>query len=409
MGSPLSNHSAGRTRRLVSVTLLGFSSGMPLALTGATLQAWMKSEKVDLSVIGLFSLVGLPYALKFIWAPLMDRFVPPFLGRRRGWILMAQLLLVVSIASIAFVHPAVAPAVTAALALLVCFFSASQDIVIDAYRTEILQPEELGLGASFHVTGYRIAMLVSGSIALILADHLSWPQVYLTMAGAMAIGVVASLFAPDPVRIAPPQTLRDAVVLPFIEFFKRTGSFEILGFLLLYKIDVVMAVALTTPFMLDLGFSYTDIGAVTKSVGIIATIVGSLAGGALMVPLGLYRSLWVFGLFQGISTFAFMALAHVGHVYPAMVTAIAAENFCSGMGNTAYFAFVMSICDKRFTATQFALFSSIMALTRVVGGAPTGFMVKALGWETFFFVCLFAMIPGLLLLFRYPRWQKVSE
>ncbi len=382
---------------------------MPLALTGATLQAWMKSEKVDLSVIGLFSLVGMPYALKFLWAPLMDRFIPPFLGRRRGWILIAQIFLILSISAMAFVHPSAAPAVTAGLAFLICFFSASQDIVIDAYRTDLLPSEELGLGASFHVTGYRIAMLVSGSLALILADHLSWPQVYFTMAAAMSIGVIASLIAPELEQTSPPKSLREAVVLPLVEFFQRTGAFEVLAFLLFYKIDVVMAVALTTPFMLDLGFSNTDIGAVTKSVGLVATIVGSLAGGALMVPLGLYRSLWIFGLVQGISTAAFICLAHVGHVYSAMVTAIAAENFCSGLGNTAYFAFMMSMCNKRFTATQFALFSSFMAFTRVVGGAPTGFLVKALGWQNFYVVCIFAMIPGLLLLFRYPGWKKVSD
>lgn len=396
-----------RSRRLFAVVLLGFSSGLPLALTGATLQAWMKSEKVDLSVIGLFSLVGLPYALKFLWSPLMDRFVPPFFGRRRGWILIMQALLVISISAMALAHPALQPTWTAALAFFVCFFSASQDIVVDAYRTDVLEPNELGPGAALHITGYRIAMLVSGSIALILADRMSWSAVYFTMAGAMLIGVFATLMAPEPgVAVRPPLNLKDAVVSPLKEFFKRTGASEILGFIVLYKIDVVMAVALTTPFMLDLGFSNTDIGAVTKSVGLIATIFGTLAGGALMVRLGLKRSLWSFGIFQGVSTVAFMILAHLGHDYPAMVLAIGAENFCSGMGNAAFQAFLMSICDKRFTATQYALFTSFMALTRVAGGAPTGYMVKALGWQNFYLVCIFAMVPGLLLLTRYDRWTK---
>src|SRR6185437_2447210 len=306
-----------RSRRLLAVVLLGFSSGMPLALTAGTLQAWMKSEKVDLSTIGIFAAVGLPYALKFLWAPLMDRFVPPFLGRRRGWILVAQVLLVISLAAMAFVHPSKSPGLTAFLAVFVCFFSASQDIAVDAYRADVLETEELGLGSGLHITGYRVAMIISGSIALILADHMSWSSVYLLMASLMSVGVIASLIAPEPTAPAkPPRTIREAVVLPFVEFFKRSGALEILAFVLLYKIGVVMAVALTTPFMLDLGFSNTDIGAVTKSVGLIATIVGSLAGGAAMVRLGMLRSLWIFGILQGFSTLAFMLLAHVGHNYP---------------------------------------------------------------------------------------------
>lgn len=387
------------------VVLLGFSSGMPLALTAGTLQAWMKNEKVDLSVIGLFSLVGIPYALKFLWSPLMDRFVPPFLGRRRGWILIAQFFLVISICALALTHPAENPGVLAFVALLVSFFSASQDIGIDAYRTDVLEPQELGPGAALHTTGYRVAMIVSGSIALILADHMSWTLVYFIMAAVMAVGIIATLLAPEPVSdVRPPRNLKEAVVLPFTEFFKRTGAFEILTFILLYKVNVVMTVALTTPFMLDLGFSNTDVGAVTKSVGLIATIFGTLAGGALMVRMTILRSLWLFGIFQGVSTVAFVILAYLGHNYPAMVAAIGAENFCSGMGNAAFMAFLMSICDKRFTATQFALFTSFMALTRVLGGAPTGFMVKILGWQNFYLVCVAAMIPGLLLLVRFDRW-----
>ncbi|MBI3552502.1 MAG: AmpG family muropeptide MFS transporter [Elusimicrobia bacterium] len=396
-----------KSRRLLAVTLLGFSSGLPLALTGATLQAWMKTEGVDLTVIGLFSLVGMPYGFKFVWAPLMDRFVPPLFGRRRGWILLMQLALAVSIAALAFSQPAKAPAATAFIAVLACFFSASQDIAIDAYRSDVLEKDELGPGAAFSTGGYRMAMLVSGSVALIMADHVSWPVVYCTMAAAMGVGIAATFFAPEPrVAPAPPRSLQEAVAHPFSEFFKRTGSLEMLAFILLYKVDVVMATALMTPFILELGFSKTDIGAVSKSVGMIATIVGALAGGALMVRLGVKRSLWTFGLFQGVSTIAFMLLAHVGHHYPTMVVSIAAENFCSGMGTAAFQAFLMNICDKRFTATQYALFSSMFALTRTIGAAPTGFIVKALGWQAFFLVCIVAMIPGLLLLTRYDRWTR---
>jgi PAT family beta-lactamase induction signal transducer AmpG len=392
--------------RMAVVLLLGFSSGLPLALTATTLQAWMKSENIDLTVIGLFSLVGLPYGLKFIWAPAMDRFIPPFLGRRRGWMLVFQLALVVSIAAMAFTSPVRFPVATAVIAVLIAFFSASQDIVVDAYRTDLVEKEEMGPAAALYIAGYRIAMLVSGALALILSDYLSWRDVYLLMAAAMGIGVVASLFAPEPKEAGkPPQTIADAVVLPFLEYFKRQGAFEVLLFIILYKIDVVIAMAMTTPFLLEMGFTKTDIGAVTKGFGLVATLTGTLAGGALMVRLGMQRSLWAFGLSQGISGLSFMLLAHLGHHYPMMVAAIAIENFCSGMGTAAFTAFMMSICDKRFTATQYALLTSVMGLSRVLGGAPTGYLAKALGWEQYFLLSVLAMAPGLLLLTRYSKWH----
>jgi len=399
-----------RSRRLLAVLLLGFSSGLPLALTGATLQAWMTTENVDLTVIGLFSLVGLPYALKFLWAPLMDRYVPPFLGRRRGWILVTQIAVMISVILLALVKPSHFPGTTAFFALLVAFFSASQDVVVDAYRTDVLAPSELGPGAGLHITGYRIAMLVSGSVALMLSDHISWKLVYFAMSLFMIIGMVTTVMAPEPtVQVKPPHSLREAAVLPFVEFLKRRGAFEILGFILLYKLDVVLATALTTPFIMGLGFSRTDIGVVTKGFGLVATVVGSLAGGMLLPKLGMKRGLFFFGIFQGVSTYTFWMLARAGHDYPLMVSSIAVENFCSGMGNAAFFAFLMSVCDKRYTATQFALLSSFMALTRIFGGAPSGYLVKLLGWENFYILCIFIMIPGLLLLSRFSHWQKAEQ
>jgi PAT family beta-lactamase induction signal transducer AmpG len=386
--------------------LLGFCSGIPLALTGSTLQAWMKTEGVDLSVIGLFSLVGMPYALKFFWAPLMDRFVPPFLGRRRGWILIMQAALAALVLAMAGLKPSKEPWLTALIAFLIAFSSASFDIVADAYRVEVLKPDELGPGASLYVLGYRLAMLFSGGLALILADHMAWRAVYVLMAVTIGLGALVTLFAPEPSsKIAAPEKLKDAIFLPFVEFFKRKGALEVLGFLLLYKIDVVMAVALTTPFVLDLGFTKTELGAVVKTLGLIATVAGTVVGGATMVRLKMERSLWAFGLAQGISNLTFMLLAHVGHNYAVMASAIGLENFCSGMGTAAYSAFIMSACDKRFSATQYALLSSIMALTRIVAASPTGFMVKAMGWEPFFLVCTLSMIPGLLILTRYKRWS----
>jgi len=394
------------TWRMAVILLLGFSSGIPLALTGTTLQAWMKSEGADLTVIGLFSLVGLPYVLKFLWAPLMDRYIPPFLGRRLGWILLSQVALVVAIIAMAFTSPVALPVAAAVIAVLISFFSASQDIVVDAYRTDLAETDEVGPAASLYIAGYRIALLVSGALALILADHLPWRTVYLLMAATMTIGILATLFAPEPKTPGtPPQSIAEAVMLPFMEYFHRKGALEILAFIVLYKIDVVIAMAMTTPFLLEIGFSKTDIGAVTKGFGLIATLLGTLTGGALMVRLGMKRSLWVFGLSQGISGLSFTALAHVGHHYPMLVAAIAAENFCSGMGTAAFTAFLMTLCDKRFSATQYALLTSMMGLSRVVGGAPTGYLAKAVGWELYFFISVLAMIPGLLLLSRYSKWS----
>ena len=396
-------------RRVFFVLLLGFSSGIPLALTGSTLQAWMASEKVDLTVIGVFSLVGLPYTFKYLWSPLMDRFVPPFLGRRRGWMLVTQAALFLVIAAMAFSEPKTHPGALALLSFLVAFCSASQDIVVDAWRTEVLAPEELGPGAGVHILGYRVAMLTSGAIALILADRMPWRVVYLLMAGSLVVGMIASLLAPEPeLAEKSPRTLKEAVVEPFLEFFARPGAAGILLFIVFYKLDVVMATALTTPFLLELGFTMTDIGAVTKGLGMIATIAGTLAGGAVVARTGMKASLWIFGILQSVSTLSFLALARLGHHYPMMVAAIGIENLCSGMGTAAYAAFLMSLCDKRFTATQYALLTSLMAVTRVVAGAPTGFLAKAYGWEIYFVISTLAAIPGLLFLLRYDRWKAPS-
>ena len=367
----------------------------------------MKTENVDLGLIGLFSLVGLPYALKFLWSPIMDRFIPPFLGRRRGWILISQIALIASISAMAFCSPARFPGITALLAFGVAFFSASQDIVVDAYRTDVLSNDEIGPGASLYIAGYRVAMLVSGSVALILSDHLSWRAVYLIMAGTMVIGFITSLFAPEPeAPTETPRNLADAVVLPFVEFFKRVGALETLAFVLFYKIDMILASAMMTPFMLDIGFTKTDIGAVTKGIGLAATLIGTVVGGAGMVRFGMRKSLWIFGLTQGIANLSFTWLAHVGHHYPMMVAAITAESLFSGMGTAAFTAFMMSICDKRYSATQYALITSLMALSRVLGGAPSGYLAQALGWEHYFLFCTFAMIPGLVILARYSSWES---
>lgn len=398
--------------KMLLMLVLGFASGMPLALTGSTLSAWMVTEGVDIKTIGLFSLVGLPYAFKFLWSPLMDRFVPPFLGRRRGWMIITQICLVVIICVMGLCRPASTPLLVAAVALSLAFFSASQDIVLDAYRTEYLAPQERGAGAGVWVMGYRIAILVSGAFALILSDYVSWRTVYFVMGLCMCTGWIATLLAPEPVKINPsgdnveiPKSLYEAAVFPLIEFFKRPGSIEILLFIILYKIGDIAAAQMTTPFILEhIGFSRTELGTVYKGFGMVATIAGGLVGGAIMTKWILKRSLFVFGVFQGVSTLIFIILEYTGRELWALALVVATENFCGGMGTTAYTALLMALCNKKFTATQYALLSSLMAVGRYVTGAPTGYMVEAVGWVMFFVLCALLALPGLLLLLRFNRW-----
>ena len=380
---------------------MGFAAGLPLLLTGSVLQAWMKEEGVDLGTIGLFALVGLPYTLKFLWAPLMDRFTPNGLGRRRGWLLIFQLALIAALIMLSLAKPAIAPWWLAVAALLVTFFSASQDIVIDAYRREALADDEQGLGASLYVNGYRVGMLLASGGGLILADHMSFGQVYQLMAGFMLIGVVTTLFAPEPAAAeGVPTTLREAVVQPFVEYFQRRDAVLILAFILLYKIGDVMASHMTTPFFLDIGFSKTEIGTVVKLFGFWATVIGGLVGGLLVMRLGIFRALWIFGILQGVSTAGFALLAQIGASIPGLAAVITFENLSGGMGTAAYIAYMASLTNRKFTATQYALLSSLMGVPRVIAAAPTGYLAGSFGWSTFFVACALLAIPGLLLL----RW-----
>ncbi len=393
-------------RRVLSLVGLGFSSGLPLALTASTLQAWLVSEKVDLSIVGAFSLVGLPYALKVFWAPLMDRFSPPWLGRRRGWIVSIQILLAVAILSLGCCSPGSFPAYVGLAALVTAFLSASQDIAIDAYRADVLREAELGPGAATAVVGYRSAILVSGALALILSDHVPWRTVYSLMAAVMLVNTLFTLTAPEPeVKVIPPRSLKEAVWGPLTGYFKRSGAVEMLFFILIYRLGNVMAGAMTTPFLLDIGFSRSDVGMVNKVFGLISTIVGTLVGGSIVAKIGINRSLWVFGFLQALSNFAFTALALIGKSYPAMICAIGIENICVGMGDAAFIAFMMSLCDKRFTATQYALLTSFMAVGRIVAGAPTGAVAQALGWPVYFSLSVLGAIPGILLLSRFAPWN----
>jgi len=394
------------SRRMFVSFLMGFACGLPLLLTSTVLQAWMKKTGIDLTMIGLMALVGLPYTIKFIWAPFLDRFTLSFLGRRRGWLLIAQISLVFSIAGLGFTDPAQNPVIMVLAAVFVTFFSASQDIVVDAYRREDLADEELGLGSSFYINGYRVGMLLASGGGLILADHLPFTMVYLIMAACMLPAIITTLLTPEPaISAGTPKTLREAIVEPLVEYFSRENAVLILAFILFYKIGDTMASAITTPFYLDIGFSMTEIGTIVKIFGFWATIAGSLIGGLLMLRIGINRSLWVFGFLQAISTAGFAILARIGHSLPALSGVIAFENLTGGMGTAAYAAFMGSITNKKFTATQYALLSSLMGVPRVLASAPTGFMAKHLGWENFFIFCVFIAIPGMLLLLKFAPWN----
>ncbi len=387
--------------------LMGFSCGLPLLLTGTVLQAWMKDEGIDLTTIGLMALVGLPYTVKFLWSPLLDRFTMPFLGRRRGWLLIAQICLIFSLIGLGFSEPKNNPWLLASMALLVTFFSASQDIVVDAYRREDLTDEELGLGSSLYVNGYRIGMLLASGGGLIMADYMPFKMVYLIMAACMLLGVLTTLFCPEPENtFGTPDTLKEAVLNPIAEYFKRDKALYVLAFILLYKIGDTMASAMTTPFYLDIGFSKTEIGAIVKLFGFWATILGGLIGGVIILRVGINDSLWVFGFLQAISTAGFAVLAKIGHSVPALSAVIGFENLTGGMGTAAYVAFMGSITNKRFTATQYALLSSLMGVPRVIASSPTGFFAKILGWESFFIACTLIAIPGILLLLRFAPWSS---
>ncbi len=388
--------------RMLVALLMGFACGLPLLLTISLLQAWMREQGVDLATIGLMALVGLPYTLKFLWAPLLDRYTLPFLGRRRGWLLVAQLCLMAAIVGLGFTQPARQPTLVAFMALLVTFFSASQDIVVDAYRREDLSDQELGLGSSLYVNGYRVGMLLASGGGMILADHISFTLVYLIMAGGMLVGVLTTLLCHEPLNPAgAPRSLKEAVVEPFVEYFQRSGALGLLAFILLYKIGDSMASTMTTPFYLDIGFSKTEIGAVVKLFGFWATLGGGLLGGVIILKLGIRRCLWIFGVLQAMSTAGFAVLAYLGHQLGGLAAVIAFENLTSGMGTSAFLAFMASLTDRRFTATQYALLSSLIGVPRVLASAPTGWMAQVLGWPSFFIFCTLAAIPGLILLLRY--------
>jgi PAT family beta-lactamase induction signal transducer AmpG len=383
-------------RRIGIMLPLGFASGLPLALTSGTLQAWLTVVGFDLKTIGIFTLVGLPYALKFMWAPLMDRVVPPWLGRRRGWMLMMQLGVALGLAAMAVTGPGDRPEILGVVALVVAFFSASLDIVFDAYRTDLLLRPERGFGAAVWVNGYRCALLLASAGALLLADHIGWQNTYLLLAGLMAAGVVTIFLSPEPSEPSvPPASLAEAVGGPLKELFARPGVLGLLALIIFFKIGDAVAASLQTAFLIGgMGFSVSEVGYV-KGLGLVATLIGALAGGVAMAKLGMVRSLLLFGVLQAVSNLGFMWLAWMGKSYAALTTSILVENVTGGMGTAAFVALIMSLCDHRYTATQFALLSSLEALGRVFSGRPSADLVEMVGWAQFFFWSFLIALPGI--------------
>ncbi|HLO88535.1 MAG TPA: AmpG family muropeptide MFS transporter [Nostocaceae cyanobacterium] len=473
---------AFQSQKMAALLFLGFASGLPLFLTSRTLQLWMQDAKVDIGQITLFGLLALPYSLKFLWSPLLDRFVPPFLGARRGWLVITQIGLALAIAALAFQQPSQNPQVLQILAincLTITFLSATQDIAGDAYRTDVLNPLEAQAGASVWVLGYRIALFITSSLALVLADYVPWNGVYLLMAVLMAGGIFTSFSSPKetqaPQKTSPlsikdlvflvfitllvvgllsgvfvgfiplpifywllavllvawigaslllptslitearendaPQNLQQAIFLPFKEFFHRFGFTQasiILVFILLYKMGDSLVGITANLFLREINFSKTEIGTIQAGIGFFATTIGVLAGGVIMTKINLNRSLWIFGILQLLSNLGYYALAVVNKKdYSLLVLAVNVENFCAGLVTVVTVAFLMRLCNHRFTTTQFALFSSLMAISRDVLSAPAGSWAKATGWPTFFLLSLVAALPGLLLLPFVAPWNQI--
>ena len=408
--------------RLLYVFVMGFASGLPLALSSATLFFWLAEAGVTLTAIGLFALVGTPYNLKFFWAPFIDRVPLPVLtrmmGRRRSWMLVIQIGLMVAIALLGFSSPETTPLLTAVCALAVAFFSASQDIVIDAYRIEILDRDEQGAGAAMTQAGYRLGAIMAGAGALFLADQISWPMVYLAMAGLVIVGMLAAIFAPDPEKRNPELRSEDAqsgfksiVIDPFVEFFQRNGPFTaviILAFILLYKFGDAYAGVMAYPFYYEMGFTKSEVATVSKIFGVIATVVGVFLGGLVVKRFGIMKSLLGCGVLQMLSNLMYAAQSLAGHDVQLLFLTIGIENLSGGMGSSAFVAYLSVLCNVSYTGTQFALFTSFMAFGRTLLSASSGWMVEMTGWFNFFVISTVVALPGLLLLLWMMRNLPIS-
>ncbi|MFK4440502.1 PAT family beta-lactamase induction signal transducer AmpG [Caballeronia udeis] len=403
-------------KRMLICVFIGFTSGLPLFTLVYLVQAWLRTEGVNLKEIGLFALIQFPYTWKFIWAPLMDRYVPRLPGwrpgRRRGWMIVTQLLVAMAIGALGFISPKDQIWTVAALTALVAFFGASQDIAIDAYRRELLADTEQGLGNAVFVNAYKIAALIPGSLGLILADHLPWSTVFLVTAAFMLPGMVLTLVVKEPeIHGTPPKNLRDAIIQPFREFIARDGwrtALLILGFIFLYKLGDTMATTLSTSFFLDIGFNKTQIGVIAKTVAFWASLAGGIVGGVWLVKIGIARGLWIFGALQIVSTLGFAWLAKIGPSAVALAALYGFETFATGLTMAAFVAYIASTTDPRYTATQFALFTSLASVPRTLASASSGFVVAQTGWFEYFMICAALSIPGMLLLPKIAPWRPVQ-
>ncbi len=407
-------------RRMLICIFTGFASGLPLYLLLNLVPAWLKTEGLSLRAIGAFALIQFPYTWKFVWAPLLDRYgILPWLGRRRSWMFVSQVGLIASIAWLGQFAPADHLTLVVGLTALLAFLSATQDIALDAFRREILPDAELGLGNAIHVNAYRIAGLVPGSLSLILADHLPWSQVFVITAAFMLPGLLMTLSVAEPLAAhGTPRTLRDAVVEPFREFFGRHGvrsALLALAFLFLYKLGDSLCTALATPFYLDMGFSKTEIGIIAKNAGLWPTVIGGILGGIWMLKLGINRALWVFGVVQLLATLGFVWMSWLGPAESnatrliALAIVIGGEALGVGLGTTAFVAFMARATHPAYTATQLALFTSLMAVPRTFINATAGWLIEGLGWTNFFWLCFALAFPGMLLLFKVAPWNAGSD
>ena len=397
------------TKKMLICIFTGFTSGLPLFILISLLPAWLSSSGMDLKMIGLFALIQFPFTWKFIWAPLFDRFSFG-MGRRRGWLIIFQLLLLITICSFGFLEPKNQVITVAIISIVIAFFSASQDIVIDAYRRELLSDSELGIGNAIHVNAYKISSLIPGSLALILADSFDWEFVFLVTGLFMLPGIIMTLLIKEPLlKYGSPKTLKEAVIDPFKEFKNRKGikgAFLILLFIFLYKIGDSMATALATPFYLDLGFSMTEIGVIAKNAGLWPGIIGGLAGGIWMIKLGINRALWIFGFMQMFATLSFAWLAISGDNNLILGITVGLEFFAAGLGTTAFIAYIAKTTHPKYTATQFALFTGLASVPRTFTNASTGYLVEFFGWYQFFIFCFLIAVPGMLLLFKIAPWNQ---
>ena len=416
MGSPNLRQSILNRRMLICI-FTGFASGMPLYVLISLVPAWLRTEGVGLKEIGLFSLIGLPYVWKFLWSPLLDRYSLPLLfyrpGLRRSWMLSTQLLLLITIAMLGFLDPLIHLWYIAWLCLGIAFLSATQDIVLDAYRRQILPDQELGLGNSIHVNAYRVAGLVPGSLSFILSDFLPWNIVFVVTSAFVLVGIILTLSVSEPTsNHNQPATLRAAIIDPFDDFLSRQGvkqAFLILIFMLLYKLGDSMATALATPFYLDMGYSKTEIGFVAKNAALWPMIIGGIAGGILMLKIGINRALWLFGFVQIVSILGFALLARIGEGLWLLSLVIGFEYLGVGLGTAAFVAFIARTTNPAFAATQFALFTALTAVPRTISSATTGIIVESIGWENFFYLCTLIAVPGMILLIKVAPWSEETN